>query len=315
MSAIDFKEIPEAHLGGGLQDTFELFARDFLRDLGYMIDEDPSRGADGGKDLVVIEKRSGVGGETMIRWLVSCKHKAHSGTSVTPSDESNIRDRIESNRCDGFLGFYSTLLSSGLSIVLKGLSEKAEIQIFDREKIESYLLKSTEGLHLAKRFFPESTKAWLYENPKPAQVSFTHPKLTCNHCGKNLLEPEPSGVIVLWNKLDATTDKTHCEKVYWCCKGHCDLALSVSTRGSGLVDGWEDIHDIAIPLNFARWVISPLNKLYRGDSYSPDAFEKLKEFILNVFPYVARNATLEEQERISRLVEIPAWLGGLSTEI
>ena len=95
MSAIDFKEIPEAHLGGGLQDTFELFARDFLSHLGYTVVEDPSRGADGGRDLVVIEHRSGVGGETTVRWLVSCKHKAHSGSSVTPQDEANIRDRIE----------------------------------------------------------------------------------------------------------------------------------------------------------------------------------------------------------------------------
>ena len=48
MSAIDFKEMPEAHLGGGLQDTFELFARDFLSYLRYTVAEDPSRGADGG---------------------------------------------------------------------------------------------------------------------------------------------------------------------------------------------------------------------------------------------------------------------------
>lgn len=40
MSAINFKEIPEAHLGGGMQDTFELFARDFLSHLGYKIEED-----------------------------------------------------------------------------------------------------------------------------------------------------------------------------------------------------------------------------------------------------------------------------------
>jgi hypothetical protein len=51
MSAIDFKELPEPHLGSGMQDTFELFARDFLIYFGYEIYVDPSRGADGGKDL------------------------------------------------------------------------------------------------------------------------------------------------------------------------------------------------------------------------------------------------------------------------
>jgi hypothetical protein len=81
MAALDFKEIPEAHLGSGLQDAFELFARDFLAHLGYQVVEHPARGADGGKDIVLIERRSGVGGETNIRWLVSCKHKAHSGAT------------------------------------------------------------------------------------------------------------------------------------------------------------------------------------------------------------------------------------------
>src|SRR5690242_19978493 len=84
MAALDFKEIPEAHLASGLQDTFELFARVFLAFLGYQVEGNPSRGADGRKDVVVVEKRSGVGGETRVRWLVSCKHKAHSGASVKP---------------------------------------------------------------------------------------------------------------------------------------------------------------------------------------------------------------------------------------
>jgi len=311
MAAIDFKEIPEAHLGGGLQDTFELFARDFLTHLGYVVTEDPSRGADGGKDLIVVERRSGVGGETSIRWLVSCKHKAHSGSSVTPQDEANIRDRVEANHCNGFIGFYSTLPSSGLSDAIKGLSAKAETQVFDREKIESYLLKSPDGVHLAKRYFAKSISAWIGEHPGPAKVFSTHSTLSCQSCGKDLLTPEPSGIIVLWEKLDKTTGKTHYEKVYWCCKGNCDQTLSYTMRGTGFIDGWEDIPDVAIPLVFAKWMMTPLNELYGGNTYSPEAFDKLKEFILSVYPYVARNATQTEKERINSLTMIPAFLGGL----
>lgn len=311
MSAIDFKEIQEAHLGGGMQDTFELFARDFLAYLGYKIEEDPSRGADGGKDILVTERRNGVGGETTIRWLVSCKHKAHSGASVNHQDEVNIRDRVEAHHCNGFVGFYSTLASSGLSDALKGLSTKTEVQVFDREKIESYILKSPEGLHLAKRYFPKSITAWIGENPKPAKVFSTHTALNCKHCGKNLLEPKQSGIIVLWHKLDQASGKTHYDQVYWCCKGNCDQALAYSMRDKGYIDGWEDIPDVAIPLIFARWMMTPLNELNSGDTYSPDAFEKLKEFILSVYPFVARDATQEEQERIQRLTLIPAFLGGL----
>lgn len=115
MAILDFKEIPEANKATGIQDTFELFARDFFDYLPYKSIGEPDRGADAGKDILVEETRTGVGGETKIKWLISCKHKAHSGKSVTPSDEGDIRDRVEANDCQGFIGFYSTLPSSGLN--------------------------------------------------------------------------------------------------------------------------------------------------------------------------------------------------------
>lgn len=310
MAALDFKEVPEAHLGGGLQDTFELFARDFLALLGYQVQESPSRGADGGKDVIVVERRNGVGGETFVRWLVSCKHKAHSGASVNPQDESNIRDRVEANKCDGFIGFYSTLPSSGLSDAIAGLSAKVETQTFDRERIESYLLKSPDGLHLAKRYFPKSTAAWIGENPKPAKIFATHPSLNCHHCGTDLLTPTTSGIIVIWQRRDPEAKK-HTETIYWCCKGACDQNLGTTQRGRGLIDGWEDIPDVAMPLVFAKWIMVVLNEFQRGDTYSPAAFEQLKEFILSVYPYIARHPTQEETERVKDLMQIPSVFGGL----
>lgn len=80
MPVLDFTEISEAHKSSGLQDTFELFARDFLSFIDYKILTDPDRGADGGVDLIVEERRTSVGGETLIKWLISCKHKTHSGS-------------------------------------------------------------------------------------------------------------------------------------------------------------------------------------------------------------------------------------------
>lgn len=64
---LDFKEIPEANTGSGLQDTFELFTRDFLSFLGYRIIQDPDRGADGKKDLIVEEVIKGITDEYTIR--------------------------------------------------------------------------------------------------------------------------------------------------------------------------------------------------------------------------------------------------------
>ena len=61
MPILNFKEIPEAHGGNGTQDTFEMFARDFFEYLGYTVLQGPDRGADGGRDILLEEKRTGVG--------------------------------------------------------------------------------------------------------------------------------------------------------------------------------------------------------------------------------------------------------------
>src|SRR5579875_2327365 len=89
--------------------------------LGYEVVTGPDRGADGGRDIVVEEVRTGLSGETRIRWLVSCKHFAHSGRAVGLSDETDISDRVRSKRCHGFLGFCSRPASSGLASKLDGL--------------------------------------------------------------------------------------------------------------------------------------------------------------------------------------------------
>jgi hypothetical protein len=306
MAAINFKEIPEAHLGGGLQDTFELFTRDFLELLGYEVFVNPSRGADGGVDVVVVERRTGVGGETHIRWLVSCKHKAHSGASVNTQDESNIKDRMESNNCKGFIGFYSTLPSSGLSNMINGLTSTHETQTFDRERIEFYLLKTAESTQLAKRYFPVSVSTWMNENPAPAEIFATQPTLKCKYCGLDLLSPKPSGIIIIWQQHDSATHKKHTDTIYWCCKGHCDQALRSSMSRTSFFETWEDIPDVAIPIVFAKWITTIMNELESGDTYSAPAFDQLKEFILSIYPYVARNPTIKEIERIKELNQIPS---------
>src|SRR4051812_38641036 len=122
MPALDFTEIP-IPTKGSQRDQFEFFARDLLELVGFKIIVGPDRGADGGRDLIIEEIRTGVGGEYRCKWLVSCKHNAHSGSSVNPVDESNIHDRVKTHGCGGFLAFYSTIPSGGLATNLnaKGL--------------------------------------------------------------------------------------------------------------------------------------------------------------------------------------------------
>lgn len=319
MPILDFKEIPEAHKASGLQDTFELFARDFLAFLGYKIITDPDRGADGGVDLMVEEKRTGVGGETIIRWLVSCKHKAYSGNSVSPSDDGNISDRVAANNCQGFIGFYSTLASSGLTGILEGLKGRTEYQVFDKEKIERELVHSSRGLEIAERYFPNSVSNWKTENPQPAIIFADEPGLQCKVCGKELLSQDDKGVISLWQRIrtDYEKEPKHFEYIFWTCRGNCDRALQQFIReqtNKRLIDGWEDIGDVMMPTVFIKWVMPILNQLRSGTIYSDQAFEDLKKFLLNVYPFACRHLTEKEKERVQSLMMIPSYLGGLGYE-
>ena len=163
--SFDFKEIAQANTGSGDQDLFELFCRDFLSKLGFEILENPSRGSDGGlgKDLIVIERKNGYTGIDEVQWLVSCKHFAHSGKSVGTEDEKEITDRVIATGSDGFMGFYSTLPSSGLNAKFQGIKENSNISVFyfDRAKIEEELTEKDYLVKLALRYFPKSTSKWL----------------------------------------------------------------------------------------------------------------------------------------------------------
>jgi hypothetical protein len=238
---------------------------------------------------------------------VSCKHKAHSGGSVTPEDEQDIHDRVRTHNCKGFLGFYSTVPSSGLATKLNASDLTFEVQIFDHERIEKQLL-GPSGLALAKRFFPVSFSAWQKEHPTPAKVFGDEPILTCCYCNKSLLHPKPHGIVVIWTSFEA--EKKHTEHFYWCCKGQCDQALREKYRRKGMWDGWEDIPDLVAPIAYVRWVTVIFNQLHRGDGFSKEAFENIKSLLLNLFPLIARDMTAKERQRISDLSVIPHYLGG-----
>ncbi|VAX15808.1 hypothetical protein MNBD_NITROSPINAE03-543 [hydrothermal vent metagenome] len=311
MPVLDFKEI-QLPTSGAQHDQFELFARDFLDILGLKIVVGPDRGPDAGRDLIVEEIRTGALSENRVQWLVSCKHKANSGKSVTPSDEPDIHDRVMTHNCKGFIGFYSTLPSSGLATKLNASELPFEVQIFDSEKIEKTLLSSPEGALLAKRFFPLSWSCWEKEHPAPADIFRDDPKLYCHYCNKSLLTPKPHGIIVTWTSIldNRSTGKEHTEHLYWCCKGKCDEMLSSRYCRDGLVDSWEDIDDLIISVVYIRWIMATLNKRQGGATYSGEAFDKSKELLLNLFPLVSRDMTDAERDRFKHLAMIPSYLGG-----
>lgn len=304
---LDFKEIPEAHLATGNQDTFEMFARDFFSELGFKIIVGPDRGADGGRDLIIEEEREGSLGKTNVRWLVSCKHKAHSGNSVTDKDENNIRDRIHSNKVDGFIGFYSTIPSAGLQSMIRNITEgKEECLIFDRESIEKFIIeKNMKGL--MKRYFPNSLRKYEGEEHRVSNFLDEYFPLECEFCSKDLLEKSAQGmnIIVFFGNYDDEGIE-YVEDIYWSCKGECDEKLKQYYKEKGFRDlGWEDIADLIIPTKFIDWVCAILNNMKYGDVvFSDEAFEKLKKAIICISQLVFKDTTEEKKERIRLLKSI-----------
>ena len=305
MPLLDFKEIAQANLANGLQDTFELFARDFFMMLGFQIKEGPDRGQDGGRDLIISEKREGILGDTEIDWLVSCKHKAHSGKAVLDNDEIDIKGRVEVHGTKGFIGFYSTIISSPLTRKLDGLKRHFDVKVFDRELIEKILLENPKGKIIAKRYFPISFSKWEEDHPKPANIFSEYIPLSCHYCGKDLL-PQGDGIIVF--KEDRKIDTY--VAFLWCCKGKCDRNLKKKYNAMGFLDaGWEDISDILIPGKYLSWNIAILNRIQGGiDKYNDEAFESLKQFILRASQMVLKSQNEEQIRRLMDLSTIPDYI-------
>lgn len=166
MPILDFREIappakksPEEY--GGRLDDFEKFAQEFFRELyGAKFIRIASRGSDLGCDLLLDVLVDG----SSERWLVSCKHKAHSGKAVYKVDEEDISDRFMTAKADRFIGFYSHIASNSLMDKLSGLEGNSNLNfkftVFNSEKIETKLLSSSngKGWFLASRFFPKSSR-------------------------------------------------------------------------------------------------------------------------------------------------------------
>lgn len=158
-------------------EEWEFFAVDFLACLGFYTLTYPSRGTDGGKDALVEKDNK--------KWLVSCKHYHTSTSSVGLSDEPSILDRVSQHGADGFIGFYSTVVSSGLQTRLEELERNVSLPflVYDKSRISDYLPHISSHV-LQKYGLPNQIRYVTNVNNDDYQP------LECVSCKKDILRDE-----------------------------------------------------------------------------------------------------------------------------
>jgi hypothetical protein len=300
---IDFTEILDG-------ETWELFGRDFLQAQGFFIETHPDRGADRGRDFLVTEQLTGRLGQYRLRWLVSCKHLAASGTAVSESHEPNIVERLESFQADGFIGFYSTLSTNNLNTRLQDLRQHTRVKdyrLFDGRAIEGVLVRAGYS-ELLLRYLPRAYRAL-----KPLHIfGRQYMPLPCAACERDLLEdlyasPEGSVVVYLRDSSDVVVD------MWWSHKGECDHRLADDAHRRGLHDTWNDIGDLATPLLYLKHVMALLNQLRAGTlRHTDSAFDKQRRMLIALGQRVFREATDQEVERLQHVMELEELFHGSS---
>ncbi|AOO64805.1 restriction endonuclease [Sulfurospirillum halorespirans] len=171
-------------------EDWEFFAIDFLVSNGFLIINYPSRGSDGGSDGIVEYNN--------IKYIVSCKHYLNSGKSIGTDIEQSILDRTYQHGANGFIGFYSTLVSSSLQNRLNQLKDKINILIYDRNIISNYLPKISSSI-LQKYGLPNQFQYILNVAKKD------YKPLNCLICSKDILQDENisfSMALITKNKND-----------------------------------------------------------------------------------------------------------------
>lgn len=151
---IDFTELSSSVQGENLEQLTRLLGR--ALGLGT---EWTGRGADGGLDLLFSEHLSGSLSKQRRRWVVSCKDKARSGSSVLENDLPSITDKVKQHQADGFLLVTTTTVGTAAKALIDSLDASRGGPIYtlvwDAAELTSMLLvKSNENL--LEQFFPKS---------------------------------------------------------------------------------------------------------------------------------------------------------------
>lgn len=202
------------------------------------------------------------------------------------------------------MGVYSTICSTSLSGILKGLKTKGhKVTIYDHEKIEKELLKSDiEGHRICFRYMPKSLEYYQLEHPGIANIFEKNLPIKCDCCGKDLLVGDSyQSIYVMLRRVidmeDGKNDRTTEDM-------ECDAKLKQMYEQDGLLDnGWEDLRDLTIPSIWIMRLMAFLNGIQRDRDMMEPAFGKMKQMFIRTYPYVSRNLTTYEKERVKNLIQ------------
>ena len=151
---IDFKELPDDGV------LFEQFVREMYIREGYEVHW-TGVGSDGGRDLVLTEKLVGPLSTRERKWLVSCKHRAHSGLSVGVKEVGDFSADCNAIDAEGFILVCSTQPTSGTIKRLEetGSSKHILTKYEDAISLEKRLMHPNT-FNLINQFFPKSAKSF-----------------------------------------------------------------------------------------------------------------------------------------------------------
>jgi hypothetical protein len=122
-------------------------------------------GTDAGTDVLAEETATGPLGSFRRRWLVQCKHKAHSGKAVGRKEVGDFVADCRQHDADGYLLVCSTRPSSGLISKLNDTAGRPDNSVvtacWDSVELEKRLTEP-RAFPLAHQFFPKSMagKPW-----------------------------------------------------------------------------------------------------------------------------------------------------------
>jgi putitive lysogenic conversion protein (hypothetical protein) len=177
MGGNDIMNIYDDFFKGISYEYWEFFAADFLGAKGYIIESPPARGADNGKDMIVSFKEK--------RYIVSCKHFIHSNKSVTEKDEASFLERTKQHKANGFIGFYSTLVSQNLLDRLIGCrDDNFDFIIFDKDSISNYL--PNISCFILQKYGAPAPNNFYYMNVSPEEYQ----PLPCISCEIDIISDE-----------------------------------------------------------------------------------------------------------------------------